>query len=165
MKTSHYLSFSFICLSLLSVALWLQHHGYQGVNFAPCPLCVLQRIGYLGMAASCLLAASLKPLRRLLNITSIIFAGFGLSVAARHLWVIAHPETICGLDPLEVFINQFGLTQSVPWFFKADGFCTAPLPPLLGVSIPVWSFVWLAILLFSFCITLIVTHRERAHDF
>ena len=161
MKTSHYLSFSAICLSLLSLALWLQHHGYQGVNFAPCPLCVLQRIAYLGMAAICLLALGFKNFRWIFNITSIGFLSFGLAVATRHLWVIAHPETLCGLDPLEVFINQFGLTQSVPWFFKADGFCSAPLPPLLGLSVPVWSFIWLAILLLSFCIALIFTGRQR----
>lgn len=161
MKSIHYFFFTLICAGLLGSALWLQHVGYNGVNFAPCPLCILQRIGYLGIAASCLIAGFFKPTRKLFHFVAIGFAIFGLGVAGRQIWVILNPTVSCGLDPLEVFINQFGLTQSVPWFFKADGFCSAPLPPLLGLSIPVWSLIWFAILLSSLIITLLLSFSKR----
>lgn len=161
MRPIYYLYFSFICLGLLGSALWLQHQGYNGVNFAPCPLCILQRIGYLGIAITCLFAAFFKPLRKLLHLSAIGFAIYGLAVACRQIWVILNPTVSCGLDPLEVYINQFGLTQSVPWFFKADGFCSAPLPPLLGLSVPVWSVIWFSILLTSLIITLLISSNKN----
>jgi disulfide bond formation protein DsbB len=161
MRPIYYLYFSLTCLGLLGAALWLQHYGYSGINFAPCPLCILQRIGYLGIASACLLAFLFKPLRRLLHLAAIGFGLFGLIVAGRQIWVIIHPTVSCGLDPLEVFINQFGLTQSAPWFFKADGFCSAPLPPLLGLSVPVWSLIWFSILLSSLIITLLISTTKR----
>lgn len=82
-------------------------------------------------------------------------------MAVRQLWVIAHPNVSCGIDPLEVFINQIALTQSVPWFFKADGFCSAPLPPLLGLSVPVWSLIWLSILTLVLLIGLIFSFSKK----
>lgn len=161
MRPINYIYFSLTCLGLLGVALWLQHYGYSGINYAPCPLCILQRIGYLGIALTCLIAATFKPFRKIFHLGAIGFALFGFAVACRQIWVILNPTVSCGLDPLEVFINQFGLTQSVPWFFKADGFCSAPLPPLLGLSVPVWSLIWFAILLTSLIITLLVSLHKR----
>ena len=161
MRPIHYIYFTLICSGLLGAALWLQHFGYSGINFAPCPLCILQRIGYLGIGVACFIAAAFKPTRKLFHVTAIGFAIFGFAVACRQIWVILNPTVSCGLDPLEVFINQFGLTQSVPWFFKADGFCSAPLPPLLGISVPMWSLIWFAILLSSLIITLLLSLSKR----
>jgi disulfide bond formation protein DsbB len=59
--------------------------------------------------------------------------------------VIAYPESSCGLDPLEVFINQFSFVQAIPFFFKADGFCSMPLPPILFLSVPSWSLLFFCI--------------------
>ena len=161
MRAIYYFFFSLICLGLLGTALWLQHYGYSGINYAPCPLCILQRIGYLGIGIACLFAGIFKPLRKLLHLVAIGFGLFGFAVACRQIWVIIHPTVSCGLDPLEVFINRFGLTQSAPWFFKADGFCSAPLPPLLGLSVPTWSVIWFAILLTSLIITLVISPSKR----
>lgn len=161
MKKSFYISLILICLFLLGSALWLQHQGYDGVNFAPCPLCILQRVSYAGIAVSCLFAIGLVRFRVFFHILAIISAVFGLSMAIRQLWVIANPNVSCGIDPLEVFINQIALTQSVPWFFKADGFCSAPLPPLLGLSVPVWSLIWLSILTLVLLIGLIFSFSQK----
>lgn len=161
MKKSFYASLILICLFLLGSALWLQHHGYDGVNFAPCPLCILQRIGYAGIALCSFLAIGFIRFRLFFHVAAIAFSIFGLSMAVRQLWVIAHPNVSCGIDPLEVFINQIALTQSVPWFFKADGFCSAPLPPLLGLSVPVWSLIWLSILTLVLLIGLIFSFSKK----
>lgn len=161
MRPIYYIYFSLICIGLLGTALWLQHFGYSGINFAPCPLCILQRIGYLGIAIACFAAALFKPVRKLFHLAAIGFAIFGFAVACRQIYVIINPTISCGLDPLEVFINQFALTQSAPWFFKADGFCSAPLPPLLGLSVPTWSVIWFAILLTSLMITLLVSSSTK----
>jgi disulfide bond formation protein DsbB len=161
MKKSFYYYLILICLALLLAALWLQHLGYDGVNYAPCPLCILQRIGYAGIALSCLFAIGFYRFKFLFHSIATLFSIFGLSVAIRQLWVIAHPNVSCGLDPLEVLINQIALTQYVPWFFKADGFCSAPLPPLLGLSVPVWSLIWFSILTLTLLIGFIFIGSKK----
>ncbi len=141
-----YLIISFICFFLLCFALFLQHVGWLGVHYPPCPLCIFQRIGFLGIALSCLGAYLISPLRKSFHLLAIIFALAGLAVALRHSWVIAHPEVSCGIDPLEVFINQFSFVESLAFFFKADGFCSTPLPPVFFLSVPSWSLLFFCVL-------------------
>ena len=154
MKRTRYLLLSIFSLCLVIFALILQQAGYQGASFLPCPLCILQRVGYLGVAISCLLAASMTRLRKLFHGLAILAAGYGVAVASHHVWLLSHPAESCGIDPLETWINQFQLAQNLPWLFKADGLCSAKLPAILGLQVPEWSLLWfvtlLLILVFSF---------------
>lgn len=147
MKRTQYLFLSIFSLSLVIFALILQQTGYQGVSFLPCPLCILQRVGYLGVAIACLLAASMTRLRKLFHGLAIVAAGYGAAVASHHVWLLYHPGESCGIDPLETWINQFQLAQHLPWLFKADGLCSAKLPAILGLQLPEWSLLWFATLL------------------
>lgn len=153
MKNSHYLFLSFLSLGLVVFAVILQQVGYQGASFLPCPLCVLQRIGYLGVAISCLLAVGIAPLRKLFHGLAIISAAYGLAVAGHHVWLLSHPAESCGIDPLETWINQFQLVQNLPWLLKADGLCSAKLPAILGLQVPEWSLLWFAIFLLILLLT------------
>ena len=138
-------------------ALILQQTGYQGVSFLPCPLCILQRVGYLGIAISCLLAASITALRKFFHGLAVIAAGYGAAIAGHHVWLLSHPGESCGIDPLEIWINQFQLVQNLPWLFKADGLCSAKLPAILGLQLPEWSLLWFAA---SFLILLVTFFRS-----
>jgi disulfide bond formation protein DsbB len=140
-KKVHFLVFC-LCIFLLGFALYLQHQGWLGVHYPPCPLCIFQRIGYLGIGLACLVAYLISPWRKLFNGIALLFALFGLGVALRHAWVIVHPESACGIDPLEVFINQFSIVNQLPYFFKADGFCSMPLPPVFFLTVPQWSLLF-----------------------
>jgi protein dithiol:quinone oxidoreductase len=153
MSSIHYLCISLFSLALVVFAVILQQVGYQEVSFLPCPLCILQRIGYLGIAISSFLAAGISPLRKLFHGLATLFAAYGLSVAARQVWLLSHPEISCGIDPLETWINQFQLAQGLPWLFKADGLCSAKLPAIFGLQVPEWSLLWFAVLLFILLIT------------
>jgi disulfide bond formation protein DsbB len=130
-----------LCGFLLAVALFLQHIGVDGIHYPPCPLCILQRIGFLLVGISCLCAYLFSRLRFTFNLLAWFASLFGLSIALRHAYVIAYPQISCGLDPLEVFINQFQIVQLFSFFFKADGFCSMPLPPIFGLSVPNWSLI------------------------
>ena len=147
MNRTFYLLMGFLSLGLVMVALILQQFGYQGVAFLPCPLCIMQRVGYLGVSFACFIAMAFQPSRKAFHVLATLFAVFGLVVAGRHIWVLFHPDTSCGIDPLETWINQFELVRSLPWLFKADGLCSAQLPTILGLQVPEWSFVWFAIIL------------------
>ena len=153
MKRTQYLFLSTLSLSLVIFAAILQQTGYQGVSFLPCPLCILQRVGYLGIAISCLLAAGLAPLRRLFHGLALLAAGYGVAVAGHHVWLLFHPSESCGIDPLETWINQFQLANYLPWLFKADGLCSAKLPAILGLQVPEWSLLWFSTLFLILLIT------------
>ena len=134
-------------------AIILQQTGYQGVSFLPCPLCILQRVGYLGVAIACLLAAGIPRLKKLFHGLAILAAGYGLAVAGHHVWLLSHPSESCGIDPLELWINQFQLANNLPWLFKADGLCSAKLPAILGLQVPEWSLVWFSVLMLVLLVT------------
>ncbi len=158
MKRSQYLFLSLISLGLVAFAVILQQVGYQGVSFLPCPLCILQRVGYLGIAVACVMAVSFNPLRKLFHALAILAAGYGAAVAGHHVWLLSHPGASCGIDPLELWINQFQVVQGLPWLFKADGLCSAQLPAILGLQVPEWSLLWFSVLL----IVLVVTFFKKS---
>jgi disulfide bond formation protein DsbB len=147
MTRYQYLYLSLFSLCLVIFAVVLQQTGYQGVPFLPCPLCILQRIGYLGVAIFCFLASGVNPLRKLFHGLATLSAAYGLSVAARQVWLLSHPENSCGIDPLETWINQFQIVQNLPWLFKADGLCSAKLPAIFGLQVPEWSLFWFGMIL------------------
>ena len=153
MNKSQYLFLSLISLGLVAFAVILQQVGYQGVSFLPCPLCILQRVGYFGIAVACVIAASFNPLRKLFHGLAILAAGYGVAVAGHHVWLLSHPGASCGIDPLELWINQFQLVQGLPWLFKADGLCSAQLPAILGLQVPEWSLLWFGVLLIALAVT------------
>jgi disulfide bond formation protein DsbB len=158
MKRTQYIFLSTLSLSLVIFAVILQQTGYQGVSFLPCPLCILQRVGYLGIAISCLLAAGIAPLRSLFHGLALLAAGYGVAVAGHHVWLLFHPSESCGIDPLETWINQFQLANYLPWLFKADGLCSAKLPAILGLQVPEWSLLWFSAL----CLILLITFFRKS---
>ena len=147
MNRSQYLFLSLFALGLVVFAVILQQTGYQGVPFLPCPLCILQRVAYLGIAIFSFLASGVNPLRKFFHGLATLSAAYGFSVAARQVWLLSHPENSCGIDPLEIWINQFQIVQGLPWLFKADGLCSAKLPAILGLQVPEWSLLWFGVIL------------------
>ncbi|MGC9163243.1 MAG: disulfide bond formation protein B [Thiomonas sp.] len=128
----------FVTLGALGGALWLQQRGHP-----PCPLCILQRMAYLGVLGFALvslglLRAGLEPASRLAQGLAAASAVAGLGFAARHIWLVLHPGQLCGLDPLAAVINHWAVTQWMPWMFRADGLC-ADTPAVLGLALPFWS--------------------------
>lgn len=132
-----------ICIALLGAALYLQIVQ----EMAPCPLCIIQRYLFAAIAIICIIFAFLPAG------TAKTGAGLGLlaalggaGTAGWHLWVQAHPGTSCGVDPLETSLNTIATAKMFPLLFKADGFCSTPYDPILGLSIPQWSLIWFAII-------------------
>lgn len=130
----------------LGGALWLQHSGY-----APCPLCILQRIAFCAVLGFCLIAIGLLRAgavlaARLALALAALGALTGLGFAARHIWLVLHPGRLCGLDPLAAVINHWAVTQWMPWMFRADGLC-ADTPAVFGLALPFWSAIALVAVL------------------
>lgn len=111
-------------------------------DWFPCPLCILQRYAYLAT----LLGFLGIGLSRKGGFVSGLFAwltliGFlaGAGSAFYHVWVLSSPLQTCGVDPLQHTLNALPWVNLWPDMFTADGLCTEEYPPLLGLSLPMWS--------------------------
>jgi disulfide bond formation protein DsbB len=134
------LSIAAVCLLLLVFALYLQVIE----EMQPCPLCILQRYAFFGIAVACILT-TLLPGRHTPVVgigVAVVMALVGSGVAIRHIYVKAHPAVFCGIDPIEKQLNDVFTAKLMPFLFQADGFCAAPYPPILGLSLPLWALIW-----------------------
>lgn len=143
-------------LALVGFALYLQHAKGQ----MPCPLCVIQRYLFISLAAVCFLFAALpRGLTRFGASLGVLTALGGAGVAGWHVWVKANPSVSCGIDPLETALNKYPTAELMPFLFKADGFCSAEYPAILGLSNPQWSLIWFVTL----ALVLIWAALRRSH--
>ena len=128
----------------LAAALYMQH----GKGLFPCTLCIIQRYAFIWVGF-CALLALLYParwVRVLAVLVGVLGALGGVVAAARNLWVMTHPEILCGRDPVELFLNQLPTAQWLPKVFMALGLCSDPIPPLFGLPLPAWSLLGLLVL-------------------
>jgi disulfide bond formation protein DsbB len=148
------LAIAFISLALVGVALYLQHVR----DMLPCPLCVIQRYLFIGIAIFSLIGAFTK--RPTIGATLALLCGIGgLGVVGKHLYVLANPGFSCGIDPVETVLNKIPTATALPWLFKADGFCEAATDKVIGLSVPQWSAIWFVVLTLSLAWVLL---RRRA---
>lgn len=133
------LAIALCCITLLGFALYLQ----LVKDMLPCPLCVAQRYAFIAIAVFCLLAAALRGnASRICIGLGLLAALGGVWYAGNHLNVLANPALSCGIDPLEIALNKFVLSEWLPLLFRADGLCETPYEPILGLSIPGWAMFW-----------------------
>ncbi len=143
-----------VCAGLIGIALYLQY--VKGLE--PCPLCMIQRLWFIGLGLVFLVAALHGPRRwgsRVYGVLATATALGGASFAVRHVWLQYHPpeDAACTAD-------LFFQLQRYPWLsvveraLRATGDCAKVDWTLLGLSIAEWSLVWFVILaLFSiFCL-------------
>ena len=139
---SYLIAIALLCVALLGFALYLQF----GRDMLPCPLCIIQRYAFAGVALLCVIAAFLPQSARRFGIGLAAAAAVaGAGVAMRLLWVKANRAASCGIDPLENSLNTIPTAKLLPWMFKADGLCTTDYDPILGLSIPQWSLAWFSL--------------------
>jgi disulfide bond formation protein DsbB len=131
------------CAGLLGFALYLQYYDYQD----PCPLCILQRIAFMALAAIFLVAALHGPARTGTIVYGgmlLLVAGIGAAIATRHVWLQNLPKgriPECG-PGLEYMLRKFPLTQALEKILAGSGECAEVGWKLLGLSIAGWSLVW-----------------------
>jgi len=133
-----------VSILLVGVALYLQH----AKDMLPCPLCVIQRYLFLGIAIFSLIGAFAGKIKALGTLALLCALG-GLGVVGKHLYVLAHPGFSCGIDPMETTLNKIPTATLLPWLFRADGLCEAAQDTVLGLNVPQWSAVWFVILTLS----------------
>jgi disulfide bond formation protein DsbB len=146
-KLAALLCYLFVLLAAVvsvGAALYMQH----GKGLQPCTMCIIQRYAFIliGICALFALVLPFRPARILSSVVGIIGALGGAVAAVRNLWVMYHPEILCGRDPVELFLNGLPTAQWFPKVFMALGLCSDPIPPLFGLALPTWSLIGLIVL-------------------
>lgn len=142
-----YLAGFLICAGLVAFAYYLQYFEYQD----PCPLCILQRIAFVALAAVFLVAALHGPGRTgsiVYGSVLFVIAGMGAAVATRHVWLQSLPRTQvpeCG-PGLDYMLSKFPLGQVLQKVLAGSGECAEAGWSFLGLTIAGWSLLWLVLM-------------------
>jgi protein dithiol:quinone oxidoreductase len=127
-----------LCAGSLALAVVLQH----ALGWQPCPLCVLQRLGLLGVAIFALAAAltGTKPRvsRSMRGLAS--FAAFGGAFAAyQQLVLLWGPgDATCG-SMLRMYVTRLADTlPALDWLLDGPADCAAEANLILGLPLAFW---------------------------
>src|SRR5690554_4333960 len=116
------------------------------MGLEPCPLCWLQRFGFMGAGLVSLLAALQGPSgfgTRIYGFFLILTAGAGLGVAGRQLWLQSLPADqvpACG-PSVEYMLEVLPFLEVLSTALKGTGDCAKVVWRFLGLSIPGWTAV------------------------
>lgn len=129
---------------MIGIALYIEH----GMLMLPCPLCMLQRVGFAVLGAVFLLGAIHAPKgtagRRAYGLLALLPAGFGGYVAARHVWIQSLPPAEvpqCTNMSLDFMVDAFGPMKALTTALQGSGEC-AKVDAIFGISIPMWALLW-----------------------
>ncbi|ENW83211.1 disulfide bond formation protein B [Acinetobacter sp. ANC 3929] len=133
----------------ISFALYLEH--VQGLD--PCPLCIFQRLGLIGMGLIALIAFIHNPVsnafKRFYAFLATLSIGWSVGVAARHVWLQSlPPDKVPSCGPgLDYLVDALPMKTVLQEVLSGSGECAAVDWTFLGQSLPVWSLVYFSLIL------------------
>ncbi|MGO1693356.1 MAG: disulfide bond formation protein B [Marinobacter sp.] len=152
-----------VCAGLLGVAYYMEHV----MGLEPCPLCWLQRFGFMGVGLVSFVAALHGPGQfgvRVYGLLLVATAGAGLGTAGRQLWLQSLPADqvpACG-PSVEYMLDVLPLAEVLTTALRGTGDCAEVVWRFLGLSIPGWTAVFFALLVLTGFVMLF--HHGKAKD-
>ncbi len=129
-----------VCLGLVGAGVLLT----QLLNLAACPLCILQRMIYLLLAAVAVagLLVGGRLARKIVAAAMALVAATGAFVAGYQVWIqMFARETNCvAATPWWEQLVDWA-SERVPLLFQVSGLCSEPGWKLMGISIAQWSLI------------------------
>ena len=152
------------CAGVLAVALYMEYM----MGLEPCPLCMLQRMAFVGLGLVALLAALIGPRGwgvRLGGGLLAIPALAGMGLAGRQLWLQNLPaDQVPPCGPGYDYLREtFPLTEVVRMALEGSGDCAQVQWQFMGLSIPGWSFVLFAAAVLAGIGLLVAGSGQRQH--
>ncbi|MDP2830079.1 MAG: disulfide bond formation protein B [Sulfuricellaceae bacterium] len=147
-------------LGVLGFGLYLQH----GLHLEPCPLCILQRMAFVGVGLTALVAFLHNPGivgRMFYGLIILLFSLAGAAVAGRNLW-LQHlpPEKVPACGPgFDYMMEAFPLAKALPLIFEGSGECAEVVWTMFGLSIPAWALGWFLVFMMAGLAALVM--REK----
>ncbi|MFZ9642690.1 MAG: disulfide bond formation protein B [Candidatus Methylopumilus sp.] len=136
-RTAYLLGF-LLSYGLVVLALVIQTQ----YKLEPCPLCISQRIIFMGLGVLFLIAAIHHPQKpawvKLYALLQILTAVGGGGVAIRHWWLQVHKDQMlvdCGVG-FDYMFDNFPLKKALTLVFRGTGDCATIDWTFLGFSIP-----------------------------
>ena len=145
-----YFSLASLCILLLGFGLYLEYA--RGLE--PCPLCIFQRIAYLAIFTTAVIAMIHAPgitFTRIYSGLITLIALTGAAIAARQVW-LQHlpPDRVPDCGPgLDYILDTFPLAKALKLILSGSGECAEIQWQFFGLSIAEWSlimFILIAIL-------------------
>jgi len=136
-----------VCAGLLGVAFYMEHV----MGLEPCPLCWLQRFGFMGAGLVSLLAFLHGPAgwgARVYGFLLALTAGTGLGIAGRQLWLQSLPADqvpACG-PSVDYMLEVLPWMEVLTTALRGTGDCAEVVWRFLGLSIPGWTAVFFSVL-------------------
>ena len=134
---SGYILGSIACFATVALALVIQ----TKYNLEPCPLCITQRMFFIGLGVLFLIGAFVKPasiLQKILAALQVLTAMGGAGWAIRHWYLQAHKGEIiadCGVG-FDYMFENFPLKKMFTLIFKGTGDCAVIDWAFLGLTLP-----------------------------
>jgi len=150
------------CAALLGYALYVQHAMFLD----PCPLCIFQRIAFLGIGVFALLAAIHNPGRtgRLIyTFLVLIGCAAGAAIAGRHVWLQnLPPDSVpdCGMG-LNYMMDTMPFADVLKQVLYGSGECAQIDWTFLGLSMPTWTLVWYIGLALASLFVMLASHGKQ----
>jgi protein dithiol:quinone oxidoreductase len=125
------------CFGIVALALAIQVH----YKLEPCPLCISQRMIFMGLGLVFLVHAFVPPKSWLssgLVVVEVLTALGGVGVAIRHWWLQVHKDEIiadCGVG-FDYMFENFPLKKALTLVFRGTGDCAAIDWTFLGLTLP-----------------------------
>ena len=141
---------SIVCLVsvlLLGYGYWLQFVEH----LEPCPLCIFQRVAFMALAGTGLIAALHNPStlgRYVYALFGVFFSLSGGLIAARHVWLQSlPPDRVPECGPgLDYLIEVFSFPDMLGKVFTGSGECAAVDWSFFYLSMPAWALIWFVLL-------------------
>lgn len=151
------------CLGVLGFGLYLQH----GLNLEPCPLCILQRMAFIAVGLTAMVAFLHNPGivgRMFYGVLLTLFSASGALVAIRNLWLQSlPPDKVPECGPgLDYILEAFPLTKALPMLLQGSGECAKVEWTMFGLSIAAWALGWFLVFMMAGLAAIFM--RERAKD-
>lgn len=149
-------------IGLMSYGLYAQYVLYLD----PCPLCLTQRLFYIGIGLFGLLGLftiRFSGVQRALAVLMSLSAIGGIVTAGRQVW-LQHlpPEKVPECGPgLQYWMENEPWLSTLSLLFKGDGNCAEVDWTFIGFSMAEWSLAWF---LLFFCLALVLLLRPGARN-
>ena len=135
-RTGYLIGFA-ACFGIVILALVIQTQ----YNLEPCPLCITQRLFFMGLGVLFLIGAFIKPasiLQKIFTTLQVATALGGAGWAIRHWYLQANKESMiadCGVG-FDYMFENFPLQKMFKLIFKGTGDCALIDWTFLGLTLP-----------------------------
>lgn len=150
-----------VCASVMGMAFALYLEHVKGLQ--PCPLCVFQRVGLMGMGFVSLIALIHNPVsnavKRFYAFLATLAILWSAGVAGRHVWLQSlPPDQVPSCGPgLNYLLDALPLKSVMQQVLSGSGECAVVDWTFLGQSLPVWSLLFF-IVLTLLCLWQLIRH-------